>query len=576
MELKISPSHINQFPLGGFLIKGESAKQWLLDLQKLDFAMQDIQVYPIPGNTANSIWGCFVLPKGKLTPGSVGRHELCQRVDTYYFIPEKTSVQPFLSKGDKEKLFENNIHLSHPEFGTVKLSTAINFKSFLSKPEEKSWYIFEPSPSVKVPDSIRGFKVHSIPPEEAIKQLEEKIVPEKKKLEDKPLTTWEKGKFSLYKALFKKGVKSDGTIGDTEKTDLMKRLESFFVKNADSDNENSWSNKMKKDFEDLDDRNQKTLDRLMNMFENDPEEALKYAIPLDHEGTTRGSANQGQWNLSQRRGDFSLFSISGPSSAGGSIDLGDGFHRLSDQYHKTARQLKEKGEYEKAAFVYLKLLKDNYLAASTLEEGRLYAEAATIYLKQLNNKERAAECYEKGNMIDQAIELYEELGKFEKVGDLYFNQNQLKEANESYDKAGEQMKSKGQYLEASRLYQTKMFDPIKCKTALLEGWRKNIQAYSCLKEYLEHFPENKKRMKEIELLYTEEVNDTNRESFLRIVQHEHSKNNELKEKMEEMAYQIIAQEISRKPAIVEQLRKFKLNDREIAKDTLRYRSKRKK
>jgi hypothetical protein len=64
-----------------------------------------------------------------------------------------------------------------------------------------------------------------------------------------------------------------------------------------------WVNGLQQDFEELERRNQKHLDRLMKLFKNNPLEALKYKIPLDNEGYQEG--RMGQLTLSKRWMDFS-------------------------------------------------------------------------------------------------------------------------------------------------------------------------------------------------------------------------------------------------------------------------------
>ena len=130
----------------------------------------------------------------------------------------------------------------------------------------------------------------------------------------------------------------------------------------------------------------------MDLMKNNPEEALKYAIPLDNDNTSRGG-DIGEMGWGRRWGNFSLFGNSGigSGSGGGSLDVGDHFQQLERQYYDTARQLIGEKKYKKAAFIYMKLLRNYHLAASTMEQGKHYEEAATIYLKYNNNKEKAAE-----------------------------------------------------------------------------------------------------------------------------------------------------------------------------------------
>jgi tetratricopeptide (TPR) repeat protein len=575
MYIKLKPSKSNHFPIGGFLIKADSVKVWLLEIQNMGFTLNEIEIYPIPGTTANSVWGCFVITSKKLTSQRVGKHELCQKVCANFFIPEHTIVTPVISETDQNSLFSTTPHICHPEFGFVQLEEEYNPAHYIEIPTEKFRYVREPEPSVFIPKQIKSFQIKPVPNEDILKKLEEKAFPKTEKLPDTKLSILEKAKLSIYKKLFSKKNKAE-TNSPTEHTDLMQNIDNFvkaiFHKKKD------WSEGIQEDFEDLNKRNQKEIDKLMELLKNNPEEALKYAIPLDHSGVSRGQ-NSGQLQLSKIWSNFSLFGndmFTGGSrgSGGGSIDLGHHFNQLSDQYHKTAKELIDKKEYEKASFVYMKLLKDFNLAASTLENGKMYQEAAAIYLKHGNNKKKAAECYEKGNMTTKAIELYEEIGQYEKVGDLYLTiQNQPK-AFHFFEKTVETYKQKKNYIPAALIYQYKMKDLFKTQNLLMEGWNHNIQPYNCLNHYLENINDTKSLKSEIESIYTK-LTDENRELFLRVIQKEYDKKNELTNYLRELGYELIAKQIKINPRIASELKKFNKEDKEVMKDISRFNFKKK-
>jgi len=575
MYLKLKPSKSNQFPIGGVLIKSNSVKEWLLEIQSMAFALNEIEIYPIPGTIANSIWGCFVITSKKLTSQHVGKHELCQKVCANFFIPEHTTVTPVISETDQNSLFSTTPHICHPEFGFVQLEEKYNPTYYIETPTEKFRYVREPQPSVFIPKQIKSFQITPVSNEDILKKLEEKAFPKKKKLPDTKLSILEKAKLSIYKTLFTKKNKAE-TNSPTEHTDLMQKIDGFvksmFHKKKD------WSEGIQEDFEDLNKRNQKEIDKLMELLKNNPEEALKYAIPLDNTGASRGQ-NSGQLQLSKRWNNFSLFGsdmFSGGNhgGGGGSIDLGHHFHQLSDQYHKTAKDLIDKKEYEKASFVYMKLLKDFHLAASTLETGKMYEEAAAIYLKHANNRLKAAECYEKGNMIAKAIELYEEIELYEKVGDLYLTLQNQPKAFQAFEKTVEVYKRKNKYIPAALIYQHKMKDMLKTQNLLMEGWNHNIEPYNCLNHYLENINDTKALKSEIENIYTN-LRTENRELFLRVIQKEYEKKNELTNYLRELGYELIAKQIKINPRIAIELKKFNLGDKEVMKDISRFNSKKK-
>src|ERR1700761_8084029 len=93
--------------------------------------------------------------------------------------------------------------------------------------------------------------------------MEENTFPQKKEFNDKPLGWGEKIKLGLLKLLF----------GSSDKIKA---------------SENRIIQSLQEKLEDLERRNQSEVEKLMELFKNNPDEALKYAIPLDGEGTTRG------------------------------------------------------------------------------------------------------------------------------------------------------------------------------------------------------------------------------------------------------------------------------------------------
>ena len=457
MDLKIKPYPKNNYPFGGFLIKHTSVAVWMKSLFEMQFRLEDVSIYPIPGTIANTIWGCLVVTKQAVDPHLVGKHELCQLVTEKLFIPERTILHPPMNHSEIVNLFDTNIHILHPEFGLVELPEAIDMQTLISKPVMRSYYVTRPEDAVFIPEHVQSFQIKPMAADALLENLEKKVFPKKEVMKDDSLNLLEKGKLLFYKLLFKTNKKKEiGSNERTEKSDLWKKIEALI--GSFTNKESTFGEKMQEDFEDLERRNQKQLDKLLDLLKNNPEEALKYAIPIDDEGITRGG-NNASFTLTQRWLDFSLFSSANRSRGSGSINLGDGANALKAQYNATAQQLVIDKEFHKAAFIYMKLLKNYHMAALTLEQGEYYQEAALIYLKHCANKTKAAECYEKGKMTEEAITLYKELYQHEKVGDLYVDINKRKEAKVYYEKKVDEYKQKNQFVKASLIYKNKMLDP---------------------------------------------------------------------------------------------------------------------
>jgi hypothetical protein len=562
MELKVVPSHKNSFPLKGLLIRSKSVAGWIKEIQHLAFSLTEIQVYPIPGITPNTIWGCLLIFQENISRDRAGKYQLCQSVTPNLFIPEHSILDPMPAGAELEKLFSSGRYVVHPDFGWVELPEALNFRDLISDPVPRPISITKPSPSAFIPVTIRSFQVYAIPPDDVLKNLEEEIFPKHKQLENKPLNVLEKLRLSFYKTIFRK---AEGRKEAVEKTGFGEKLKSLYQKLSKSGKQ--WD-KIQEDFEELEKRNQKQIERLMDLFKKDPDEALQYAIPLDQEGSIRGGVHS-RLDMSRRWLDFSLFNR-GRGSGAGIAHIGDHYYELQKQYNTTAEELIRRGEYRKSAFVYMKLLKNHLKAAVTLEAGKHYQEAATIYLKHTDSKRKAAECYEKGNIIMDAIAVYEELDDHEKVGDLYMTISKRSKARLHYEKAVNDYKTRSQYVKASLICKNKMDDPSIGQSLLLDGWRNNRDAVNCLNNYFSNIQDINDLNKALHTIYQNEVTEQNRESFLSVIKHEYHKKNELSNSIKEMAYEIVAAQIPINPSIASDLKDFSPENKELLKDALRF------
>lgn len=583
MELSIKPSPVNSYPLHGILIKDASATMWLRAIKTMKLQLRDIRLYPVPGLAANTVWGCLLVCYHKIDNRLAGKHELCQMVTPGLLIPERSALYPALSIPEINKLFPQHLHAFHPEFGLAELSEELNLKAILAEPALGSYHVTKPEKPVFIPGEVKSFQIKPLPPEEMQKKLEGQLFPKTEEMPKDELSYMEKTRLSLYELLFGKEKDKDGKpVKSGKETDngssilnsefaatLGALLGSLIPENS------KLSERMQKDFESLKRRNQEEIDKLMELFKNNPEEALKYAIPLDENGSTRGGESM-SFNMSRRWSDFSLNNYPvGSGSSSGTVNLNEHYQQLQQQYNNTAEDFIKKKEYQKAAFVYMKLLKNTNKAASTMEDGKLYQEAATIYLKHANNKQKAAECYEKGKMINDAIDLFKELKQDEKVGDLYVSINKRKEANIHYELVADEYRGKDQYLKASLVYREKMLNTPAGQEMLREGWRKRKDAFNCLNNYFNNIEDIKTLKQEINSIYSHELNEQNSSTFLDVIRYEYNKQNELSEPIRDMAYEIIASQLAHDRGIVNALRDFNKSDKELTKDTQRFTQKRK-
>lgn len=569
MQLRIKPYHKNTYPYRGILIKNSSVSVWLNEIERLEFDLNELEVYAIPDKVANSIWGCLVIDIND-KPLINNPHPICQMVDNRLFIPTYATLFPSISNEELKRLFPGNRYVAHPDFGFVTLEEQVDWSTLINLKSSQEMSVSKPSRGVKLPNEVKSFMVKEVPPEDVLQDLEENVFPKKETLADEDLSKKEKIKLNLLKKLFNKS-ENEGEE-KIEKSGLLKGISSVIKLLKGEDN---WTEKLKIDYEELERRNQEQIDKLLSLFEENPDEALKYAIPLDENNSSRGT-DHAQLDVSKKWSDFSLFgdnTNNRPAEGGSGIIPMEHFDTLRQQYHSTADKLIKNGDHKKAAFIYIKLLKNYSLAAQTMKNGEHYAEAAAIYLKYLENKSMAAQCYEQGNMTLQAIDIYKDMGSEEKVGDLYMKINQEEEAFKYYERVVESQLKNNDYLRTSILLQTKMNDYERSQSSLKTGWQKGFNSLNCLNKYLYNFKDEKLLDHEIQQLYDNDTTERNVETFLSALITEYKRKRSSSDKAREIAYEIISQRFEVNPNIGSQLKTFNEEDKILMKDVLRYKSK---
>jgi tetratricopeptide (TPR) repeat protein len=232
-------------------------------------------------------------------------------------------------------------------------------------------------------------------------------------------------------------------------------------------------------------------------------------------------------------------------------------------------------DYLQAAFVYLRLLKDYHAGAAALEQGGYYSEAASIYIRYLDNKARAAECYEKGQLYGEAIELYKELERNEKVGDLYLVIGRKKEARPWFEKVVAQHLDNQEYIRASLCLRNRLEEPEKAQGVLLEGWRNDRNAITCLNAYFAEIRDDRQLDRAINMVYSEETNEKNKEKFLQVLKQQVERQG-VEQTVRDIAYEIVADRIAADPFISGELQAFNKKDKRLIKDILLYRQQQRK
>lgn len=221
-----------------------------------------------------------------------------------------------------------------------------------------------------------------------------------------------------------------------------------------------------KNWQMLTDKRSREVDRLLKLMESNPDEGLRYALPLAGGGESRGVAPP-SWSLGARSTNFSLGRGGGPADH---WDLGDDSRlKLEEQYREAAKRETLLGRHERAAYIYGNLLGDWGSAAKSLADAGRHHDAVSIYLHKLNNRPAAARCLETAGLLLQAAAMYAECRHFEKAGDLHAQLGNETAAREMWQA---EVDAQSDPLAKARLLRKKLGEKAAALAILDAAWRK--------------------------------------------------------------------------------------------------------
>ena len=223
------------------------------------------------------------------------------------------------------------------------------------------------------------------------------------------------------------------------------------------------------------------IDRLMHLLKEDPDAGLKFALPMGGDAG-RGVASPTN-QLLTRDINFGLGKLGG----GGPTDHWEippqQQFQLIQMYRELAAREVRMGRHRRAAYIFAELLGDLPSAAGALESGLHFREAAVLYRDRLKRPTDAARCLERGGLLDEAAELYVELGMIENAADLYVRLARPEESQRLLRSWAEQLEHQGDHLRASEVFHLKLQDVDQALRVLDVGWeQQNPQAEACLKQ----------------------------------------------------------------------------------------------
>jgi len=576
MKLALQHSNYTPLPVKAACIRGSSATTWLMEISRWKIPVDQLECYLLP-QSIHSIEpaGLFVVFRD-VDIRQIDFLEPYTCVEQKLFIPVNSELVPPVSGMEMKTLLRWPLQVYHPVIGLIGFEKEDAIQPgdlfFYSTANQQDWSFAHPG--IFPRPAFSRIDVMQPSAEELIEEIQKEIgqqslldIPKDRTNDPSAVEKLvDNIKYGILKALFTGAQQinkllpeaGNGNNQNTGEESLLQKLGRWLHQNL----------------EELEKKRKDEISRLLNMFDEDTDEALQYAIPLDSPYLNRGSSHPVSSSLSRNPLDFNLGRLGGGRRVD-TWDVSDRYNDLRTKYLKAAEKEIEKKDFKKAAYVYAHLLGDYNGAANVLEQGKMYREAAALHKDHLKNIAAAAECLERGALYNEAIELYKDLKKDEKIGDLYCTLQQQTQAAVYYEKHIDIKIKNNDYLDAARVMNEKLEAKERAKQTLIDGWDHSYQYEPCLKKYFEIVldTETESAASRAKNIFSRHMPKHKRLPFLNALEYLNFKKNDedFTSAAREMAYEIVHDEASAGNVhALHSLKKFFPNDKLIGADTSRF------
>jgi tetratricopeptide (TPR) repeat protein len=463
-ELTIRYAATRQRPTAAWLIPGEDAESWLSELIGWDVDLCAMTLRLVPRSRRDAtVCGVLVTLSDGCTPNVSARCQEYGRIAQRCFLPVEAKWEPAVVESEVASLLEDRTSdlLFHPAAGLI-----------IFREEQK----MSGADLLCGPRAVPGQWDRACPGEAVVTRLA-LVEPEMQSSLEELLREGgdDIGSEDLASAQWARGAKSvagrDVDSGGKEERGLLARLAQAA----------QWAMQTLRGVVRAVPSAEEQLDALLRMLERDPDEGLRYAVPLaesDHRPDTSDTGGE----LTRHVVDFSMNfgSAEGPRSSW--LVSSSQYESLRRRYRELANRELQLRRYRRAAHIYANLLGDWSSAAAILASGKHWREAALIYRDRLNLPSEAAACLEKAGMYSEAVGLYAQLKQFEPIGDLYAKIGQHEDATSAYRQAVALHLEVRNFLAAARLLESQLQAPREALLILADGWPASDQAEQCLRE----------------------------------------------------------------------------------------------
>jgi tetratricopeptide (TPR) repeat protein len=584
MQLQLKYSQHAHLQMHAAFVPGTQAAEWFAQMDAWQTDLQTLSCYLLPHSLANNqAAGLFIIFNGAVPPTGLIKYPY-SKIGGKLFIPVDAALEPVVTADELTKLLLWEVQVFHPYIGMVgfdagdKLSLANLI--LLPQPQLQLWNFAHPG--LNSPAGLQMIGLEPLKAEaDVVEDLNDNV-----------------GSMPLSQIMNLKGDSESSSSEILKKTGnafamaglfflltlsfIGKMIFTIFSLIAPKSQPvrgrqkgllqelEEWINKK---MGDLQKQRDSELNRLMGLFDKDPDEALKYAIPLGSPYLNRGTAPQ-SGKLGKRSTDFNLGALGGGGRVD-SWDVGNYQYALRKKYEQAANTAVAAGNFKRAAYIYAHLLSNFYSAANVLQQGKFYREAAALYKEHFKNNKLAAECLERGGLLSEAIPLYIEMDNPEKVGDLYTQLGRPDKALPYYHTTVDRLKTSKDYKQAAKITLEKLHKKDDALNVLLDGWKDTYNPEACLHAYfdLAHDEEQNTLPYEVRRIYADHVPRSKKTTFLNILADtaQKYKNKELEAVTLNIAYEVVSIQVSQgEMSGLKLMNKFVHGDRMLMADANRF------
>lgn len=168
MQIKLTPSSKNQYPIIGLLVRGNSPKKWLEQIKSLNIDLSVVKSYSVPSNKANELYGCFILTN--VEKETLNQHQPLAAISNNLFIPTNADVFPKLTMDEWQNIFPKPC-LFLQEIGIFELEEEINWASIINTNVSSAYTLKPVQENYFIPKKIKSVQM-AISEEELLKQME--------------------------------------------------------------------------------------------------------------------------------------------------------------------------------------------------------------------------------------------------------------------------------------------------------------------------------------------------------------------------------------------------------------------